>query len=431
MKTSKIQLLELARQRMLNTLFHYLPLSFIEAAYKSARYLLPFINWRINVYELRGKGINGGDNLVTLCVGEGRWACYVPERIYSEEPTRKKVATVLPWNLPRKLASLSPHADLIVVRTDVVSGELLFSEDYFTIPEWIASTLIVPESMTDLSKVSHSVKDDLRVMRKRGFSFVVSHEDSDFGKFYETMYVPYIVQRHGSLAMVRTFDQLKRRFDREGGLLFVEWKGQHIAGVLYTVQGETFSFLLLGVKDADFGYVRMGAIAALYYSAISWAQKLGCEQMDFGGSRPFLDDGVFRYKRKWGMRVEGKKHNMYVFILRVCNFNSETRSFLASNPFIFKDGRDLSALAFVDTDHPIGLGKVRRLYKDYWTPGLKNLFCLSPSGLEETADNGGSTLPRGTVLISPQTVQGGPPRVVGASSDTIPKAVLSLLDGHW
>jgi hypothetical protein len=430
MKTSTSQPFEQLEERILSALYRYLPLSLIQAVERLARYLLPFLHWRINIYELQGKGANGEGNLVALCVGERRWARYIPERIYSKEPTRRKVTTVFPWNLPRKLASLSPHADLIIVRTDIVSGELLFSEDYIAVPEWVASILPVPKSLTELSKASHSVKSDVRKIRKRAFSPVISHESDDLETFYETMYVPYITQRYGPLAKVRPFDRLKRRFDKRGGLLFVEWKGQHIAGALYNIDGDTFSFLFIGVKDGDFGYVQMGAIAALYYFRISLAGELGCKQIYLGGSRSFLDDGVFQYKRKWGMKVEEKKDNFYDFILEVCNDNSETRAFLAGNPFILRDGKGFSGLIFFDCDHPVRLDEVRRLHKHYWTPGLQKLYFLSPSDFEERVDHMDLTLPQGTVLVAAATAQRKQPRVVGTPADTIPKAVLSLVDGR-
>ena len=47
-----------------------------------------------------------------------------------------------------------------------------------------------------------------------------------------------------------------------------------------------------------------GRADVLDYFSLLLAQMLGCAALDFGLSRPHLDDGAFRYKAKWGARVQ-------------------------------------------------------------------------------------------------------------------------------
>ena len=37
---------------------------------------------------------------------------------------------------------------------------------------------------------------------------------------------------------------------------------------------------------------------------MSYAREQNVHLADFGGVRPFFNDGLFRYKRKWGMTVQ-------------------------------------------------------------------------------------------------------------------------------
>jgi hypothetical protein len=423
---------------ILNTLHRYAPRGLVHATEGLVRYLFPLLNLRASIYELRGKGANG-DDLVTLCVGESRRAHYLLDILYAEEPVWTHVSASLIWDLPRKLASLGRDADLVVVRVDGVSGALFFPEDYFTIPEWVVHVLTVPESLADIPPGRRRVKG---MVRNRGFSPVVSHEMDDFEMFYRTMYVPYISRRFGAQALLRSFDNHRRIFEGNGGLLFVEWKGRYVAGVLYKVEGETFYFHVIGVKDGDFGYVERGGLTALFYFTIVQAGELGCQQVHFGGTRPFLDDGVFQHKKRWGMSIKRHQHIFHDFKLRVCNLSPAVLAFLADNPFVFRDVKQFSGLVLVNGDGgdrdgdeggaggveapPLRLEEVRHLHRYYWAKGLDKLYVFSANGFEEVCCRADpATLPPGIVLIG-ETAEQPRTRVVGTTPGALPEAVLAL-----
>jgi hypothetical protein len=421
---------------ILNVLHRCAPRGLVHVLEGLARYVFPLLNLRASIYELRGKGANG-DDLVTLCVGKSRWACYLLDIIYAEEPVWNHVAKSFIWDLPRKLASLGRDADLVVVRIDTISGALFFPGDYFTIPEWVVHKLSVPESLADIPAGRRRVRS---MVRKRGFSPVVSHEMDDFEMFYRTMHVPYISRRFGAQAMLRGLDNHRRIFEGNGGLLFVEWKGQYIAGVFYQADGETFDFHVVGVKDGDFCHVERGGLTALFYFTIVQARELGCQQIHFGGTRPFLDDGVFQHKKRWGMRIERHEHVFHDFKLKVCNLSPAVLAFLADNPFVFRNGKQFSGLVLVDRDVdnrdvggdgaagadacPLRLEEVHHLHKHYWTKGLDKLYVLSANGFEEACcRDDPATLPPGVVLIGKTAERSC---VVGTTPGALPEAVLAL-----
>jgi hypothetical protein len=400
--------------------------------------VFPLLGLRASIYELRGKGASG-DNLVTLCVGKSRWACYFLDIIYTEEPVWNQVTRLFIWDLPRKLAKLGRDAGLVVVRIDVISGALFFPEDYFTIPEWVVHKLSVPESPADLPAGRRRVRG---MVRKRRFSPVVSHEMGDLEMFYRTMYVPYILGRFGAQALLRGSDNHRRIFEGNGGLLFVEWKGQYVAGVLYKVEGKTYYFHVVGVKDGDFSYVERGGLTALFYFTIVQARELGCQQIHFGGTRSFLDDGVFQHKKRWGMRIERHEHIFHDFMLKVRNLSPAVLAFLADNPFVFRDGKQFSGLVLVDKGVnnrgvggdgvagadacPLKLEEVHHLHRHYWTKGLDKLYVLSANGFEEACcREDQATLPPGVVLIG-ETAERSRTRVVGTTPGALPEAVLAL-----
>jgi hypothetical protein len=58
----------------------------------------------------------------------------------------------------------------------------------------------------------------------------------------------------------------------------------------------------LGVLGGADIHVRGGVIAALYKMTLEWARDNGIEEIDFGRTCAFPNDGLARFKRKWGLR---------------------------------------------------------------------------------------------------------------------------------
>lgn len=57
---------------------------------------------------------------------------------------------------------------------------------------------------------------------------------------------------------------------------------------------------LAGVRDGDPGLIGEGALAAIYAGTIEHARLSGAGWVDVGCTSADLDDGLARYKRKWG-----------------------------------------------------------------------------------------------------------------------------------
>jgi hypothetical protein len=65
-------------------------------------------------------------------------------------------------------------------------------------------------------------------------------------------------------------------------------------------EGDLAWMPLLGVRDGDPALIEQGAIAHLYMGAVRWAARAGALSLNCGRTSAFIDDGVARYKRKWG-----------------------------------------------------------------------------------------------------------------------------------
>jgi hypothetical protein len=193
------------------------------------------------------------------------------------------------------------------------------------------------------------------------------------------MYVPYISAVHGQGAFIRPYEEMKSEFD-DCELLLVRKETRSIAGILITYEKPTPRLWSLGVRDADRRHVTEGAVTALFYFSFMHLERNGYRVASVGLTRPFLDDGVLRYKKKWGVRIVGTSADC--FVLKVLSHTPGACGFVGSHPFIFRNGDALSGAIFVDSASASSPEELRRIHQRYSTPGLAKL------GLYQLGDSG-------------------------------------------
>jgi hypothetical protein len=147
---------------------------------------------------------------------------------------------------------------------------------------------------------SHSLKDDLRRVRSRGYVLEHAASAGDWEEFIGTMVEPQANARFGGEAWVPSA-YLLRQFAERGRLHFVVRDGIRVGGICSLRCGDTLWLPLSGVRDGDRALLRAGVSVAAWALVIEWAKTEGCARVDMGRTPPFLHDGVQQYKRKWGL----------------------------------------------------------------------------------------------------------------------------------
>lgn len=103
-----------------------------------------------------------------LVAGHGRRIDYLLGRLFACAPWAEPVGRV--WILAplRPLRRLKPAAELTVARVDRISAQLFFDTDYVSAPDWVGSWLQAPEDPERPFRASHSIQEDVRVVRGSG-----------------------------------------------------------------------------------------------------------------------------------------------------------------------------------------------------------------------------------------------------------------------
>jgi len=329
------------------------------------------------VYWLRGIARESGRPTTLLVAGKEPWVNYLPEGLFSGEPTRESIGSVSIWALPGLLRRLRSGADLTIARVDRLSGRLFLRGEYLRLPEWVGAVLQVPDDPVAYVRHNRKRNDDLRLVRRNRLVPVVSHDAADFDEFYDRMYVPYTKLRHAGLAHVGS-RAAHRRYFRHGGIIWIEREGERVGGMLFVISHRTFHFAAMGAAEG--ARLPQGVLAAAYIYAIDHARRHGCTLIDYGGSRPSLQDGVLRYKRKWGITLQHRYRNRFDHLLYWEHAKGPVAELLSLVSPIFRGPDGLSALHVLDLPRPATAEDAAMARGSLWTDGLQRLYLFNAAG---------------------------------------------------
>ena len=343
--------------------------------------------FRLSVYLLQGKEKWGGNSLTTLFLGDERGVPFFSDTLYLEEPVKERLGKVFIWRIKSRLNLDLPRTDLIFIKIDGLFSRFLPQEGFIIIPEWVLFMMDLSrplQKVWNLSK-NKSLRANLMRIRKYTYSYEMTQDPAKFEYFYYQMYLPYVTKRFEELTLLTGFRDMEKAF-KNGQLLLIKRGNDYVSGNIIKMDHDNIIIPYLGITEGRIEYLKAGALTALYYFTILWAKERGYNWIDFGHCRSFLKDGVFNYKKHWGMEIRMSSCLRDVFGMKICNFHQGVENFLEKNPFIFIDQEKLKGLILVDQNHPLTLEEVQFLVKSYSIPGLDCLVILSDQGFTQQAE---------------------------------------------
>ncbi len=219
-------------------------------------------------------------------------------------------------------------------------------------------------------KAGSNAANDLRVMRKERLAPRSRPlDDAALNRFYDDYYVPQLRERYGSLAGFASRGELAAHVG-SAELLEVLRDGVPIAATILRCDGARAALIQSGLLHGDQSLRKARALAATYVFGALRAVELGATILGFGGSLPFLRDGVLAFKAKWNPTLTLPAHApCYRVAVRL---DTEAgRRLLERSPLIAID----------DRRQPVGIALVtpttalERL-GDLLIPGLRRLTVL-------------------------------------------------------
>jgi hypothetical protein len=221
-----------------------------------------------------------------------------------------------------------------------------------------------------LADYSQDVETDLKRIRRNGLDYRVTTDPGDFDRFYRTMYLPYITRTFGDHAFLMQYEELQAALPN-CELLLITQDGQDIAGsIIIYEQGRPRGWSV-GVKDGDSRWVKAGGLSAIQYLRARYLRSRGFTQLHQGASRPFLDDGALRFKRKLGMALVDRAPKWFAVLAR--RDSEGVRAFFCRNPVIYERNGELNGALFRDSVSLPTEAEVGGLFREYYMLGLAGL----------------------------------------------------------
>lgn len=236
-----------------------------------------------------------GEQLRLLEVGREKLTSELGAGLLGELPNPVSDAVRGLWN-PSALSDAD--ADLILVEVHRWMAARFRRAGWLMVPSavrWEGELAQVPPA-----RPSRSLLEDMKKIRRYGYTVEHTTELADWEQFDSTMLRPLARARHGNKAWTPSRGLLQQ-LSRSGTLHLVSLNGQRVAGACSVPRGDTIWVPLSGIKDGDPALLRRGAGVAALAATLDWARAQGYRRVDAGRTSPFLHDGVQQFKRKWGL----------------------------------------------------------------------------------------------------------------------------------
>lgn len=343
------------------------------------------LDYKAEALLVEGKERHHLHDLRTLYVGALSNCDFILSRIYDRYDAAKTKNLSI-WRAGRCIRDLGYLADLIVMDLPWPYQFFLPRKKYIESPAWVSQRAEIPSEWPEVERnFSKEAKtEDFRKIRKYGFTYEITTDAEAIEVFYDQMYRPYIAHRFGDLASIEPRWKILH-FAREGKLLQIKRDDCVVAAAVLYGCDKCMHFLWTGTREEPKSPLGRGAFSALYYYSILHAFERGCDTVDFEGTRPFLNDGVFLFKRKWGSYVcDG--WSLDTFLFRPQKFVPAVVSFFVHNPLVIRKGNVLVGKVLFDNEGQECTSKdLEVLVKRYGGGGLKRLEIASTGGYRQDA----------------------------------------------
>ena len=319
-------------------------LSFLYSISKILSRLLIISNGlSLKIYQVTGREKNCKEPLTILYLSNEKIYSYLENILFYEKPKIRRIGKIYLWNIKKKIKNISSNIDAVFIENEMFYADYFERQGFTVIPEFISMILDTSKSFVEIYKnFSKSAKEDTRKVKKNCFNYEISHNFEMLKLFYYKMYLPYIYNRHGKTAVCTNFHTMRLIFERDGKLLLIKLKNEYVFGGLLSVRNDKATALYSGISDKKNSLLKKGITAASYYFFIQWAKKNKIKTLDFGTSKPFFNDGLFKYKKKWGTTIS--KNELYhysIFPFKICKNSKAIMSYLKHNPFIYLEKNKL------------------------------------------------------------------------------------------
>jgi hypothetical protein len=216
-------------------------------------------------------------------------------------------------------------ADVTFVEIPEFRSEPFVDGGFWLMPKRVSHVELLARSDPPL------VRRVRRAMNERELHATFTRDPRALAAFVRDIYRPFVQARHGARARPTPTSVLALVLAR-GALLEVRERGAIVAGAIVAdslLDDDGVDIVVIGARDPADEIARTAPVV-FAREAARGRGKLRCDHL---GSAPFLRDGVFRRKQRYGTMACDMSHRQDRFVVHV-GATPAARAFLTAEPFL-------------------------------------------------------------------------------------------------
>lgn len=339
------------------------------------------LNLSLPLYHLKSETEPDGPSIAYVGPKDSTFR-FIADLIYDKIPQLTPVTHISLLNLKSAIEPLKADYDVVLVMAPYRVLRPLANKEGLLTTSHINMEINTQRSWEDIQRNfrQDSVKKQLRKLNAANFDYVHTTELVDFDHFYHNIYQPFVKERFGQVANISSQQELSLIFS-VGWLVQFRQADELRGGALNFVKANTLYNYVIGMPTVLTEAERTQVMTANYYYSIQKAIAEGYRAVNLGWTRPFLNDGIALYKRKWGAEVVPDPDQNWGLWLNVGRDTALARQFLVRRPWIGLDpANQPTGFMVVDADTKPDRAKLDNICKLLWLPGLKSIQVYSPLG---------------------------------------------------
>lgn len=273
---------------------------------------------------------------------DGSTMPYISHLVFPNGAEISEKGTISAFKAPSLIES---DADIVVVGANHLFLNRYEQKGFHIVPKWVCPLLQIPDGLdAAIENLSYNARKDIRRnIRKaldKGFTYTTTNDPGWFEDWYSNVYLRYGLSKHGDLAQVDGYNRVKDAFDRGIGMV-ISVEDTPVIGSVVLREDDVFRGRYMGVFPGKEELAAHGASTAMYYYCMQLASEWGCTSVNMGSTRPFLSDGVMKFKMKWEPEILHDTLSTATFAIAAPQMTPAAQAFLAANPFFEMVGDEL------------------------------------------------------------------------------------------
>lgn len=241
---------------------------------------------------------------------------------------------------PNEISQKSP--DLFIKKSDLFFTTYYQKKGWIVVPEYIS---FVFDTSKTISTKNNTIVQDIKKAKKTKYSYEVRNDRDIFKLFYHNIYLPYVTWKHKEKERIASYATIRHLEARGANILLIKHDDEIIFGGMFLKEKEVMKTYYAGLMKGKFSHLHNGVMALSYYYLIEIAKDFGCKIVDFGTARPFLGDGLYKYKNKWHMDIQlTSPFFSDIFAIQIINTPSVINDFISTHPIHYINGLKIDTL---------------------------------------------------------------------------------------